>query len=68
MTVELEYIGKHDAVQVRLGAGFVHVEHGGTVKVTAEQAKSLLDQPTNWAKAGDTKGKKNEESEKEGDS
>jgi hypothetical protein len=57
MTKELRYIGKHDAVFVRLGSANVLVSNDGTVKVTKEQADSLLEQPGNWVEAVEKAGK-----------
>lgn len=45
--VPVKYVGPFDAVIVAGIAG--EVESGQTVEVSAELAKSLLEQDTNWA-------------------
>jgi len=48
--VEVEYIGPFDGVEVPIvdAVGDKAVKRGGTLKVSAEVAASLLEQPDNW--------------------
>lgn len=56
--MKLTYIGPHDGVELVLpDGGIVEVAHGSTVEVDDEHGASLLEQHTNWQRAGARAGK-----------
>lgn len=51
-TKRITYVGPHDAVEIEHPvAGWISVERGGELTVSADLADSLLEQPTNWQPA-----------------
>lgn len=56
--MKLTYIGPHDGVELVLPDGrVVDVARGSTVEVDDEHGASLLEQQTNWERAGQRAGK-----------
>lgn len=46
--MKLTYTGPHDAIEVVVKGATTVVARGESVNVPADQARDLLDQPSNW--------------------
>lgn len=60
--MKLTYVGPHDRVVVPLpNGGAPEVDHGGVIDIPDSHAERLLEQPTNWQRAGDAAKPKKDE-------
>lgn len=54
----VRYIGPHaEGVDIQVDGKWVQVPHGGTLEVSASDAKSLCEQETNWERVKDAPSK-----------